>query len=344
MSLNFTTGKLNPKNWLTTNCAFLLVLFSNLLGAQYGPGPGVAGTSAIPAESTLFIAWASGCEVSRGLKDISQPDSGYASAGNSAAALGPAKLNATVSLGDVGQATLTFDRPIRNGAGPDFAVFENGFAANDKYFLELAFVEVSSDGRNFFRFPANSLTDTSQQVAPFGLMDPTKINNLAGKYPFGFGTPFDLEELRGTPGLDLEKITHVRVIDVVGCMDPKYATRDALGNKINDPWPTLFPSGGFDLDAVGVINQQMATGLNDLSVSDLKMYPNPAQEILHLENGNSNGQLVSSIQIVDVLGKIRWQNGQLNLPIAIPLEDLENGLYFVQINQSVILPLLIQKR
>jgi len=344
MRLIFTTGQLSAKTWLTINCAVLLVLFSNLLEAQYSPGPGQNGTTSIQAESTLFIAWASGCEVSRGLKDISQPDSGYASAGNSAAALGPAKLNATVSLGDRGQATLTFDRPIRNGAGPDFAVFENGFAANDKYFLELAFVEVSSDGRNFFRFPAHSLTDTSQQVAPFGLMDPTKINNLAGKYPFGFGTPFDLEELRGTPGLDLEKITHVRIIDVVGCMDSKYANRDALGNKINDPWPTLFPSGGFDLDAVGVIHQQMATGLNDLGVSGLKMYPNPAQEILYLENNISNGLIVSSIQVVDVLGKIRWQNRQLTLPTTITLEDLENGLYFVQINKSVILPLLIQKR
>lgn len=344
MSINFTTVQQSAKNGLAIYCTVFLVLFFNLLIAQYAPGPGQTGTTAIPAESTLFIAWASGCEVSRGLKDISQPDSGYASAGNSTAALGPAKLNATVSLGDGGQATLTFDRPIRNGAGPDFAVFENGFAANDKYFLELAFVEVSSDGRNFFRFPAQSLTDTSQQVAPFGLMDPTKINNLAGKYPFGFGTPFDLEELRGTPGLDLEKITHVRVIDVVGSLDPKYATRDALRNKTNDPWPTLFPSGGFDLDAVGVIHQQMATGLNDLNFSSFKMYPNPAQEILHLENNSNNGQMTSSIQIVDVLGEIRWQNGQLNLPTTITLEALENGLYFVQLNQTVILPLLIQKR
>jgi hypothetical protein len=343
MSLDFTTGQPSAKNWVTIQFTVLLVLFSSLLGAQYAPGPGQTGTTAIPAESTLFIAWASGSEVARGLKDIAQPDSGYASAGNSAAALGPAKFNATVSLGDGGQATLTFDRPIRNGAGPDFAVFENGFLSSGKYFLELAFVEVSSDGRNFFRFPAHSLTDTSQQTAPFGLMDPTKINNLAGKYPFGFGTPFDLEELRGTPGLDLEKITHVRIIDVVGCMDSKYATRDALGNKINDPWPTLFPSSGFDLDAVGVIHQQLVTGLNDLSDSGLKMYPNPAQAILQIENNNSNGQ-VSSIQIVDGLGKIRWQNGQLTFPATIPLEDLENGLYFVQINQSVILPLLIQKR
>lgn len=343
MSMNFTTDQRSAKNGLTINCAVFLVLFCNLLAAQYAPGPGQTGTTAIPAESKLFIAWASGCEISKGLKDISQPDSGYASAGNSAAAIGQAKLNATVSLGDRGQATLTFERPIRNGAGADFAVFENGFAANGKYFLELAFVEVSSDGCNFFRFPAQSLSDTSQQVAPFGLMDPTKINNLAGKYPFGFGTPFDLEELRGTPGLDLEKITHIRVIDVVGCMDPKYAARDALGNKINDPWPTLFPSGGFDLDAVGVIHQQMATGLHDLGVSALKMYPNPAQEILHFENSSTNGQIVSSIQVVDVLGKIRWQNGQLTLPTTITLKDLENGLYFVQVNQSVILPLLIQK-
>ena len=58
-------------------------------------------------------------------------------------------------------ATVTFASPIYNGEGPDFAVFENGFDIDDEYdptgvlhFLELAFVEVSSDGENFFRFPA----------------------------------------------------------------------------------------------------------------------------------------------------------------------------------------------
>ena len=32
-------------------------------------------------------------------------------------------------------------------------------------------------------------------------------------------------------------------------------TRDAEGHLINDPYPTDYETGGFDLDAVGVLNQ-----------------------------------------------------------------------------------------
>ena len=56
-----------------------------------------------------------------------------------AEALGKAD-DAPVSLGDGGYAVVTFDKPITNGPGYDFAVFENGL--NDS-FLELAFVVVS---------------------------------------------------------------------------------------------------------------------------------------------------------------------------------------------------------
>jgi hypothetical protein len=65
-------------------------------------------------------------------------------------------------------------------------------------YLELAFVEVSSDGINYFRFPATSLTPTDNQVSNTAYMNAANINNLAGKYIGGYGTPFDLDELAGT--------------------------------------------------------------------------------------------------------------------------------------------------
>ena len=183
-------------------------------------------------------------------------------------------------------------------------------------FLELAFVEVSSDGNNFFRFNSVSLTPTNTQVGGFGVLDTTNLHNLAGKYCAGYGTPFDLEELKDVNSLlDVNSITHVRIIDVVGYVQPadfsgdgivnfidysifaaaylsepndenwnqdcdiaqpadniidmldlawfvdewlsenNYASYDSQGHQINDPWPTPFPTGGFDLDAVGVIHQ-----------------------------------------------------------------------------------------
>jgi hypothetical protein len=70
----------------------------------------------------------------------------------------------------------------------------------------------------------------------------------------GYGTSFDLSELTGTVDLNISAITHVRIIDVVGSLDPEYARYDSLGNIINDPWRTPYETGGFDLDAVAVMN------------------------------------------------------------------------------------------
>ena len=157
---------------------------------------------------------------------------------------------AVKSLGDNGSITLTFPAPITDGPGPDFAVFENAFS---EIFLELAYVEVSSDGDHFFRFPSHTLG--KNPVDTYARTNATESNaygNLAGKHLQGFGTPFDLQELAGFPGLDTRRITHVRVVDILG----DGSNHDSYGNPIYDPTPT-WGSGGFDLDAIGVLNARI---------------------------------------------------------------------------------------
>ena len=222
----------------------------------YHPAATVSGTNAIGFQSEFIEAWATGVEINRGLQDISNGSSPLASFGVDNDAVGIADAS-VVSLGDGGSATLTFAEPISDRPGYDIAVFENAFynQQEQKYFIELATVSVSSDGVNFFRFQPHSLIDTTAQIGSFGTIDPTYINNLAGKYESGQGTPFDLEELSGIAGLDIMNITHVRVTDVVGSIDPAWATYDTAGNPINDPFPTDFGSSGFDLDAVAIVNQ-----------------------------------------------------------------------------------------
>jgi hypothetical protein len=173
--------------------------------------------------------------------------------GSELSAIGPASSNGVVSLGDGGIATLTFNPPITNGEGFDFAVFENTFLDT---FLELAFVEVSSDSLSWARFPNTSLTQNTQQTPAFGFTQPTQIHNLAGKYRHPFGTPFDLQDLAMMSNIRINEIRYVRLIDVVGSIDTIWGKKDSYQNIINDPWPTPFPSSGFDLDAVGVIHQQ----------------------------------------------------------------------------------------
>jgi len=227
--------------------------------AGFDPQVGHEGSLGIPVTSPLFQGWASSVvEFQPGPQNIANPGGPLANVGSPSSILGPVS-GSVVSLGDGGWITLGFDAPIANGTGFDFAVFENGMlvgpAGTFLAYLELAFVEVSSDGENFFRFPSTSLTQTDVQVGGFGTLDARDLNNLAGKYIGGYGTGFDLDVLVGvSPLLDVNNVTQVRIIDVVGSIDPRYASYDSRGNIINDPYSTPFGSSGFDLTGVGVIN------------------------------------------------------------------------------------------
>jgi hypothetical protein len=155
-----------------------------------------------------------------------------------------------LSLGNEGHITLQFDPPIVDGQGDDFAVFENSFSAT---FLELGFVEVSSNGTDFARFDSAYLG--TSPIASFGIQNSTNFDGLAGKYAQGYGQPFDLASLRYHLGVqfdsvDLQNIRFVRIVDIVG--DGR--STDSFGHPIYDPHPTV-QTAGFDLDAVGVLHQ-----------------------------------------------------------------------------------------
>lgn len=229
----------------------------------FTPAAGEEGSVAVWNADPAFLGWATGIQMQYGDEvgeEWKTPD----------AALGPASLNNhdVVVLGRGGSATLEFQPAIRNGGGFDFAVFENSFSGT---FLELAWVEVSSDGEHFVRFPNYSLT--ANPVGGFGDVQPEFIEGFGGKHAGGYGTPFDLGELEQAhaallqgydrfseayasdllanfPLLDMDNIRFVRIVDI-----PGDGTRlDCEGFPIYDPYPTII-TAGFDLDAVGALNQ-----------------------------------------------------------------------------------------
>lgn len=312
---------------LQTVKTFLLsiILLPLALQAQYAPQVDLEGSTAIAADSSLIIAWAQSCEVERGPLDIADEDSPAAGSGSTSAAVGTAD-GTTLSLGDGGSAVLTFAPSIRDEEGYDFAVFENGFGSPDGDFLELAFVEVSDDGTNFYRFPAVSLTQDTMPIGSFGTLEADKINNLAGKYYSGFGVPFDLAELADISELDIQNITHVRVVDVIGTLADEYASIDSEGNKINDPYPTAFPSCGFDLDAVGVIHQQLSSSRDVAETSAFKVYPNPVSQgqKIHLESSDFD---FSSVSILSAAGTLI----QTYESMSFQVPDLPAGIYFLEL-------------
>ena len=298
-----------------------MALVPTMLWAQFAPEAGVAGTTAMHADSSAFVAWATGCIVDRGPQQIDDLSLGLVSYGADADALGKAD-NMVVSLGDGGTAVLTFDSPICNQQGPDFAVFENPFHNAPHCFLELAFVEVSSDGENYFRFPAVTKVPFDEQMGSFGVMDATMIHNFAGKYEVMYGTPFDLDEMADNLLLDKNKITHIRLVDVIGTINPEYATYDSEGNIVNDPWPTPFWSSGFDLDAVGVIHDLAHFDVPENEMNLVSVYPNPVKDRLIIE---ADG--FESVEVYNLVG----QQVMASTTAVVDMGEMNQGIYFVRV-------------
>jgi hypothetical protein len=239
--------------------------------AQFDGAVGTEGCQAISLHDSRIQSWAFGVEVQRGYQQNSTTN--FASYGQPYMAQGlPDSTTTTaVALGEGGVALVTFEAPITDGEGVDFCVFENGFTST---YLEIAFVEVSSDGEHFYRFPATSYT-TSSSLAP------ELMNNLAGKYEVGWGTPFDLAEIDDDEFFDRNNVRFVRLVDVIGGVDT-----DSQGNIIYNAqsggWAT-----GFDFTGLGVIDQGEAYQVADfeglLTNAD-------SHEIISADNGTIDSE------------------------------------------------------
>lgn len=305
----------------------ILIAFSFLsslsFGQSYAPAPGNPGSTAIYKDSSIIVEWASGVEILRGPMDLTNSTLGVANYGTEVDAVGMAD-GLPVSLGDGGVAIITFENGISNGTGPDFAIFENGFV---DHYMELGHVEVSSDGVNYFRFPSVSEAPTNVQLDNFSFSNCGYVHNLAGKYRVDFGTPFDLEDLSGTAGLNLNAISHVKIIDAVGSIDPNYGTYDSQMNLINDPFTTPWESSGFDLDAVAVIHTALNAGIQENKI-DFVVYPNPFTEQITIKCE----QFI--YKLIDLQG-IVIKSGHLTDKSSVDLSDLSSGCYilYVQVGE-----------
>lgn len=293
--------------------------------AQYAPPAGEEGSTAIASDSSIIMGWADSVAVTRGYMNASDPDAGWATYGSADNALGAADTE-VVSLGDGGVATYTLLEPVANGAGPDFAVFENSFSDE---FLELAFVEVSSDGIHYVRFSATSLTQTDTQIGGFGVVDATLVHHLAGKYRAYFGVPFDLEELADSSMVDINAITHIKIIDVVGSIEEGVGSFDSQGNYINDPFPTPFESSGFDLDAVALLSASSGVGIAEEWGSSSRVYPNPASEQCYIE-ATSDGEYM----MFSTSGNLVKSGTFLKGTTTIFVNQLDRGVYILKLSSS----------
>ncbi|QDU54452.1 PEP-CTERM sorting domain-containing protein [Aeoliella mucimassa] len=250
-------------NRVISGLAASLLLGVTASAVVAGPYPSFSDTShqVLPGQISAWATSVVDYSPTAGV-DAAYADASHALAANDGGIVSLGDLDAAqIAAGDLpGTLTVKFDTLISDLAGPDLAVFENAsqFYTDPVIFAELAYVEVSSNGTDFVRFPSVSLNTEDDLVANFGRAyagaDTTNIYNLAGVHPTGIGTPFDLAELSGmaevvSGAVDLSAIQYVRLVDIPGSGD----FVDSLGNPIFDAWVTT-GSGGLDLDAVGAIN------------------------------------------------------------------------------------------
>jgi len=215
-----------------------------------------------------------------------------------------------VALGVGGELTLGFSVTIVDGPGADLVVCENGFsfAAPSDIFAELAFVEVSTDGVNFARFPTRYGGPLGPLPA-FGTSPMGTFGGMCGGLPVvanvvtnavdpfdpvtAGGEALDLADLAGDPlvvaGLvDLQAIHFVRLVDV------------EEGVHVDSFGATIWDHGGFnssaDIDAVSAIHYAGGVDANgpivDLSID--------AQGYLVLELGDANGVLDLDLSTLSV--------------------------------------------
>ena len=140
-----------------------------------------------------------------------------------------------VSLGHAGSITVTFsDNVVVDGDGDDLVIFENAFLSGSLLFAELAFVEVSTDGQEWFAFPYDE--ETGDGLAGRAPVLANTANGLDPLAPEAGGDRFDLADIG---------LSHARFVRIV----------DA-GDLIDDPGNHSFvgTKGGFDLDAAAAIH------------------------------------------------------------------------------------------
>jgi hypothetical protein len=142
-----------------------------------------------------------------------------------------------VSLGVGGEIVLGFgQRTIVDGAGPDFVVFENAFWPGDDetlVYAELGEVSVSDDGETWLSFTCDTTGDGAGRFAGCAGFSPTlgydPVELLPLDPELSGGDAFDLADV----GLGRARFVKIRDLHTLA----------AAGN-----------SGGFDLDAVGIVN------------------------------------------------------------------------------------------
>lgn len=154
------------------------------------------------------------------------------------------------------------------------------------------------------------------------------ITGLNTKFNTGSPTIYFIRQ--GSPTNDIEVLSFAAASATSATVQVSISPNAALG---------LYDIGYFNLNDGAVLNPdaftvEMANSINEIEEIGIKIFPNPAKNMLNIESKNN----ITSVQIVDLLGKLILNNApQKQTPIlSLEFSDIQipKGIYFVTV-QSI---------
>ncbi|MCK5134915.1 MAG: T9SS type A sorting domain-containing protein [Bacteroidales bacterium] len=86
--------------------------------------------------------------------------------------------------------------------------------------------------------------------------------------------------------------------------------------------------------SLGLISEKVIPTFNELDLTETySIYPNPAQDYLHIEFNRNEGHI--SLKLIDMQGRVLLSNRYESNRVSLSLEEFENGIYFVHIENDV---------
>ena len=109
------------------------------------------------------------------------------------------------------------------------------------------------------------------------------------------------------------------------------------GKNPNGDWTLVvddpYSGDGGSLNSWGIkICQQNNLSSNDFDISNISLYPNPASNQLYLQSNEAISN--AKVKIIDIAGKVVYNNINYNIEQPINIENLSQGFYIFQITNN----------
>lgn len=244
--------------------------------------------------------------------------------------------------------------------GSDFAFRFYATWASGDYYLYIDDIEIQQDGSQ--SAPDNddienaTALDVGGDFSEFSVdgsvlgatndsQTPTCGNNGPGIW-YKFNVPDNgsvkietgTDNTTNTPGFDsvievfsgsMNNLTSLACNDESSDVEVGYSLLELSGLTPGEElYLRVWENGGDETEPFSVSVYNDALSLSEFSLSQVKVYPNPATDILHIESSIK----IDSVTILTVVGqKVRFIESTSNV-INLPLKGLKSGIYIVLVN------------